>query len=81
MCPVTDGPKHSSNTVVVIHTSATQGPTFAISHPTVKVPVIFLLVLMAVLLGAVVARAQSSPFESPTPLTPESEIDKIVFAG
>jgi hypothetical protein len=39
-----------------------------------------MLVLAAVLSGPAAARAQTSPFESPAPLTPEGEIDKIVFS-
>jgi hypothetical protein len=38
-----------------------------------------MLVLAAILSGPAAARAQASPFESPSPLTPEGEIDKIVF--
>ena len=44
-----------------------------------RAPVISLLVLMAVLSGAVAARAQTSPFESPGPPVPQGEIDTIVF--
>ena len=44
-----------------------------------RAPVISLLVLMAALGGAVAARAQTSPFESPGPPVPQGEIDTIVF--
>jgi len=37
------------------------------------------LFLTVALMGAVAARAQPNPFESPAKLAPESEIDKLVF--
>jgi len=39
-----------------------------------------MLVLAAILSGPPAARAQTGPFESPTPLVAEGEIDKIVFS-
>jgi hypothetical protein len=44
-----------------------------------KTSVISALVLMAVLTGTMVARAQPNPFESPAKLAPEGEIDQLVF--
>jgi hypothetical protein len=64
----------------VIHTSATQGRVFAISSTALRALAISALVLMTAWPGTVVAGAQTSPFESPAPLTPEGEIDKIVFS-
>jgi hypothetical protein len=64
----------------VIHTSATQGQVFAISSTAARALVIWALVLMNAWPGTVVAGAQTGPFESPAPLTPEGEIDKIVFS-
>jgi len=45
-----------------------------------RAPVISLLILMATLAGMVAGWAQTNPFESPSRLAPEDEIDKIVFA-
>src|ERR1035441_6209602 len=44
-----------------------------------KTSAISVLVLMAVLTGAIAARAQTGPFESPAKLTPAGEIDQLVF--
>ncbi len=77
--PVTNRLKVPSDTLVVIHTSATQGQAFAISHAAVKASVISALVLMAVLTGTVAARAQTGPYESPARLAPTGEIDQLVF--
>jgi hypothetical protein len=63
----------------VIHTSATQGLVYAISRTAARVSVISALVLMIAWPGTVAAGAPASPFESPAPLTPQSDIDKIVF--
>ena len=45
-----------------------------------KASVIPALVLTAALMGAVVARAQTGPYESPAKLAPTGEIDRLVFA-